>query len=157
MIDESIFAEKPLPQGMSVLIVEPDRQMAVFYQYLLQSQQYVAVPVTSVEDAMAALATDPQRYVGAVVDIDNAEAIGWEFVKQLRLDKDCGELPVLVIAELIGTRTVFAQMRQLCDAIILKGDFEIPRFHEQLTGIIRDRMGAGSGENSFFNAETRFM
>ena len=156
MIDESIFAEAALPEGMSVLVVEPDEQMAVFYRYLLQSQRFIPVTTGTVTEAMAAIAANPERYAAVVVDIDNAEAPGWQFVQDLRQLGCSGKMPVLAVAELIGTRAVFSQMRELCDAIILKGDFEIPRFHEQLNGIIR-RSKSPDSENPLFNATTRIM
>ena len=157
MIDESIIGSKPvIPKGKSVLVFDPDPKMAVFYRFLLESHSMIAVCATSPKDAMAALAEDPERYAAAVVDIDAADAPGWDFVQSLRQMGCSHKLPILAIAELIGTRAVFSRMRELCDAIILKGDFEIPRFHENLISIIH-RSANKNEENDLFNAQTRIF
>jgi DNA-binding response OmpR family regulator len=152
MIDESIISGPPtIPRGQSILVFDPDPKMAVFYRFLLASQGFIPVCVSSLQDAMAALAADPERYAVVIVDIDDDDAPGWHFVQSIR-EMNCSEkMPVLAIAELIGTRAVFSRMRELCDAIILKGDFEIPRFHEHLISLMRQK---SRKEDAFFNAQT---
>ena len=113
-----------------ILVVDDDELLRRFYCRVLSSQGYIAVSAGDGAEAIEILDTEIEPFDLAVVDLLLPVRTGWELIDYVRNSERLKELPILAITGLSFSYEEFSKIKTACDAVLLKGDFEISKFNE---------------------------
>lgn len=121
-----------------VLVVDDDELLRDFYRRLLGSQGYVPVCASNGAEAIDILTTAGESFDLAVIDLLLPVRTGWELIEHIKGAKELADLPIIAITGLSFSLEEFEKIKNSCDAVFLKGDFEITKFNETIAGLLSD-------------------
>ena len=112
-----------------ILVVDDDELLREFYTRVLTMQGYESICVANGDEAIRVLeSTGDDGFALIIMDLLMPVRTGWELIEYIRQSGRWQNVPVLAITGLGGTPEQFEDIKQKCDAVLLKGDFEITKF-----------------------------
>lgn len=128
-----------------ILVVDEDALMCHFYRHILTAQGYRVVSATTRKGALKLIHDPAEEYALYVLDINYPDGEGWLLLSELRKASRVPEVPVIAITDFSDSIKVYGEIKQFSDAMVLKGEFEIPQFNELVHWIVsRQQVGCGA-------------
>jgi DNA-binding response OmpR family regulator len=130
-----------IAKGKKIVVYDPDPRLCVFYDHVLTAQGYRSLSASDQDHAMELLKREGDECALVIVDVEAPGEPGWDLIKKLKADSSgVGAIPILGIADYSRSMDIFDELKDACDVVIVKGDFEIPRFTEMVQLLIRKRL-----------------
>lgn len=134
---------EPMSEGNKrILVVDDDELLREFYRRVLSAQGYVPVCAANGAEAMDILEHEGDTLALAVVDLLLPIRTGWELIDFVRSTPRLQRLPLIAITGLSFTFDEFEKVKKSCDAVFLKGDFEIAKFNDAVGELVQGRAPA---------------
>jgi len=121
-----------------ILVVDDDKMLRTFYCRVLSSHGYTPICASNGQEAIDILEADPEPYDLAVIDVLLPVKSGWELIEHIRESQRHRELPILAVSGLSFSYDQFERIKELCDCVLLKGEFELSRFSEAVAALLED-------------------
>jgi CheY-like chemotaxis protein len=116
----------------TILICDDDDLLREFYARVLKAQGYDTLSATNGDEAIAVLESGA-KVSAAIVDLLMPVRSGWELIEYMKAKPALAPIPVVAITGLATSFDEFENVKNVCDAVLHKGDFDL----EQFTGILR--------------------
>ena len=117
-----------------VLICDDDDLLREFYSRVLKTQNYDTVAASNGDEAIETLTELDGQIVLEIVDLLMPVRTGWELIEYMKGKDNLKDIPIIAITGLATSFDEFEQVKDACDAVLHKGDFDL----EQFTSIIKD-------------------
>ncbi|MCF7855811.1 MAG: response regulator [Candidatus Pacebacteria bacterium] len=124
--------------NVRILVVDDDRLLREFYARAFESMGYEAVCACDGAEAIRFLETAEQGFALVIMDLLMPIKTGWEAMEYIRENPKWGNLPVVAITGVALSDTERKRLANLCDDIILKGQFTMSRLHNLTERFIHD-------------------
>ena len=121
--------------GKRILIVDDDNLLRDFYSKVITAEGYSAVAVGNGDDAIAKLEKDPD-YELAIIDLLMPVRTGWELIEFMKEHDEYKNIPVIALTGLAASFNEFQKVEDACDAVMHKGNFELPEFISTINSIL---------------------
>jgi len=115
-----------------ILIVDEDQLLGEFYSCLLSLQGYVPVWASSGDQAKRIL-KQQNGFSLAVVDLLPPTEEYWSLIRHLRQTPATAEMPIMTITGISLSYEELEKIKQCCNAVLLKGSFELAKFKDTVT------------------------
>ncbi len=125
-------------QNKRILVVDDDELLREFYTRVLTMQGYEPVCATNGDEALDILENAKEDFALIIMDLLMPVRTGWELVESMRTNPLWDRIPVLAITGLAGSFEEFEQIKRVCDAVLLKGDFELAKFNETVKRLVEE-------------------
>lgn len=119
-----------------ILIVDDDNLLRDFYSKVIVSEGYAAIAVANGDDAIEALEQDA-NFVLAIIDLLMPVRTGWELIEFMKEHDEFKDIPVIALTGLAASFNEFQKVEDVCDAVMHKGNFELPEFISTINDIIK--------------------
>ncbi len=119
-----------------ILVVDDDELLRQFYSRVLSAQGYVPVCATNGAEAIEILEGENGKFDLALIDLLLPVKSGWELIEYIKADPKFATLPLIAITGLSFSFEEFEKVKNACDAVFLKGDFEITKFNETIARLL---------------------
>jgi len=130
-----------------VLVVDDDELLREFYTRVLSMQGYEPICVANGDEAIHILESSEDDFALIIMDLLMPVRTGWELIDYIRRSPVWKDVPVLAITGLGGTPDQFDDIKKNCDAILLKGDFELTKFNETVARLVEKGRTSSPGES----------
>jgi CheY-like chemotaxis protein len=121
--------------GKRILIVDDDNLLRDFYSKVIVSEGYTATAVANGDDAIEALEQDSD-FALAIIDLLMPVRTGWELIEFMKENDEYKDIPVIALTGLAASFNEFQKVEDACDAVMHKGNFELPEFISTINNII---------------------
>ena len=118
-----------------ILIVDDDGLLRDFYSKVITSEGYTPVAVGNGDDAIAELEKNPDFSL-AIIDLLMPVRTGWELIEFMKDNKKYKDIPVIALTGLAASFNEFQKVEEVCDAVMHKGNFELPEFTATIKSIL---------------------
>ncbi len=115
-----------------ILLVDDDHFLLDFFSRVLTAQGFQTVHASNGNEAMQILLTDPHPFDLTIVDLLMPEMNGWKLIEGIRSEEKLMKLPVIALTGMSLSYQEYERIRQMANAVLLKGDFDISRFMETI-------------------------
>ena len=122
------------PTSSKVLICDDDALLREFYSRVLKTQGHEAIAAINGEEAIEVLERYQDSIILAIVDLLMPVRTGWELIEYMKKKEHLKGIPIIAITGLATSFNEFERVREACDAVLHKGDFDL----EQFTSIVND-------------------
>ena len=120
--------------NVKVLICDDDDLLREFYSRVLTTQGYQTVSACNGDEAIEALEAANGSIVLTIVDLLMPIRTGWELIEYMKEKDSLKDIPIIAITGLATSFDEFERVKEACDAVLHKGDFDL----EQFTSIIKN-------------------
>lgn len=124
------------PANQRILVVDDDELLREFYNRVLTIQGYSPICACNGDEALKILENAKEEFSLVIMDLLMPVRTGWELVESMRKNPVWDNVPVLAITGLAGSFEEFEQIKRVCDAVLLKGDFELAKFKETVESLV---------------------
>lgn len=121
--------------GKRILIVDDDNLLRDFYSKVIVAEGYAAVAVGNGDDAIAELEKDSD-FALAIIDLLMPVRTGWELIEFMKEHDEYKNIPVIALTGLAASFNEFQKVEDVCDAVMHKGNFELPEFISTINSIL---------------------
>ncbi len=121
-----------------ILVVDDDDLLREFYSRVLHSRGYAATCVSNGDEAIRILESAKEDFALIIVDLLMPVRTGWELIEYIRNDPVWRDVPILAITGLAGSFEAYENVKKVCDAVLLKGDFELGKFTETVERLVTE-------------------
>lgn len=121
--------------GKRILIVDDDNLLRDFYSKVIVAEGYSAIAVGNGDDAIEELEKDSD-FVLAIIDLLMPVRTGWELIEFMKEHDKYKDIPVIALTGLAASFNEFQKVEDVCDAVMHKGDFELPEFISTINSIL---------------------
>ena len=120
-----------------ILVVDDDDLLRDFYGRVLSQRGYEIESAANGDEAMQVLDNNTTPFALVIIDLLMPVRTGWELIELMKGTTKYAKIPLLAITGLATSFEEFERVKQACDDVMLKGDFELSRFTETV-----DRLAA---------------
>jgi CheY-like chemotaxis protein len=121
---------------VKILVVDDDDLLRDFYCRVLKTEGYEPVTAINGDDAIEILDREPELRL-AVIDLLMPIRTGWELIEFIKRHPRYGTLPIVAITGLAASFDEFEKVRQICDAVLHKSDFELNAFLRIVENLVK--------------------
>ncbi len=121
--------------GSKVLICDDDDLLRDFYSRVLKTQGLDAVPANNGDEAIEVLNGD-EHIILAIVDLLMPVRTGWELIEYMKADDKLKDIPIVAITGLATSFDEFERVKEACNAVLHKGDFDLEQFTSVINSLI---------------------
>lgn len=121
--------------GKRILIVDDDNLLRDFYSKVIIAEGYSAVAVGNGDDAITELEKDADFEL-AIIDLLMPVRTGWELIEFMKEHDEYKNIPVIALTGLAASFNEFQKVEDVCDAVMHKGNFELPEFISTINSIL---------------------
>ena len=118
-----------------ILIVDDDDLLRDFYTKVVTAEGYTAATVANGDDAIKTLEKDP-GFALAIIDLLMPVRTGWELIEFMKAHDKYKNIPIIALTGLAASFNEFQKVEDTCDAVMHKGNFELPEFISTINDII---------------------
>lgn len=122
-------------KSKTVLICDDDDLLREFYARVLKSQGYGTISATNGDEAIAILEQSPNVAL-AIVDLLMPIRTGWELIEYMKGRDELKNIPIIAITGLATSFDEFENVKQTCNAVLHKGDFDLEQFTKKLKELL---------------------
>lgn len=115
--------------------MDDDELVRDFYVRILESQGFQTDVAQNGEIGRKML-EENNDYALAVIDLVMPVCNGWELIQHIRATDKMKDLPIIAISGMASTFEDFEKIKKNCNDVMLKGEFEISRFHDSIDRIL---------------------
>jgi CheY-like chemotaxis protein len=115
-----------------ILIVDEDQLLGEFYSCLLALQGFVPVWASNGEQAKRIL-TQQASFALAVIDLLPPTEEYWNLIQHLKQTPATANMPIITITGISLSYDELEKIKQCCNAVLLKGNFELAKFKDTVT------------------------
>ena len=119
-----------------VLVVDDDELLREFYTRVLAKLGCEALGAANGDEAMRLLEDGREEFSLVILDLLMPIRTGWELLDFLERRPARRTPPVLVITGLAASFEEFEDIRNRCDEVLLKGEFELATFCRVVESLI---------------------
>lgn len=119
-----------------ILVVDDDELLREFYARVLRTRGYVSLCAINGEEAIELLKTNGANISLAIVDLLMPEMTGWELIDTMKKHEEWAKIPILTITGLATSFDEFEKVKEVSDAVLHKGDFELSTFNETIEKLL---------------------
>jgi len=119
-----------------ILVVDDDQLLREFYARVFTNMGYEAVCAGDGEEAIMLLREAREPFSLIIMDLLMPVKTGWETMEFIRKRPEWKNLPIVAITGLAVSNQEMVRMREYCDDIILKGEFEMTRLSQTVERLI---------------------
>lgn len=131
-------------RGLRVLLVDDDRFLLEFFSRILTSQGYTTVQAHNGSEAEDILNSDCDPFDLMVVDLLMPVQSGWKLIDKLRKGESFSDIPIIALTGMSLSFDEYDRIREMADAVLLKGDFEISKFNRTIDEVLLTRQESKS-------------
>lgn len=124
--------------GKRILIVDDDNLLRDFYSKVIVAEGYSAVAVGNGDDAITELEKDSD-FALAIIDLLMPVRTGWELIEFMKEHDEYKNIPVIALTGLAASFNEFQKVEDVCDAVMHKGNFELPEFISTINSILTNK------------------
>ena len=124
--------------GQRILIVDDDNLLRDFYSKVIVNEGYSAVAVGNGDDAIAELEKDADFDL-AIIDLLMPVRTGWELIEFMKEHDQYKDIPVIALTGLAASFNEFQKVEEVCDAVMHKGNFELPEFISKINQVLKKK------------------
>ena len=107
-----------------ILIVDDDRLLRNFFSKVISAEGYSAVVACNGDDAISILEED-SNFCLIIVDLLMPIRSGWELIEYIKQQDELKDIPLVALTGLADNLGEINQVRETCDAVLHKGNFEL--------------------------------
>ncbi len=122
-------------KSKTVLICDDDDLLREFYARVLKSQGYGTISATNGDEAIAVLEQNSNIAL-AIVDLLMPIRTGWELIEYMKGRDELKNIPIIAITGLATSFDEFENVKQTCNAVLHKGDFDLEQFTRKLKELL---------------------
>jgi len=119
-----------------ILVVDDDELLREFYARVLRTRGYVSLCAINGEEAIEKLKAHGSEISLAIVDLLMPEMTGWELIDTMKKNEGWAKIPILTITGLATSFDEFEKVKEVSDAVLHKGDFELSTFNETVERLL---------------------
>ena len=119
-----------------ILVVDDDELLREFYARVLRTHNYISLCAINGEEAVGLLEQHGPRIALAIIDLLMPEMTGWELIDKMKKNPDWAGIPILTITGLATSFDEFEKVKEVSDAVLHKGDFELSTFNETIEKLL---------------------
>ena len=119
-----------------ILVVDDDELLREFYARVLRTHGYVSICAINGEEAVSLLETNGDSIALAIIDLLMPEMTGWELIDTMKKNPEWANIPILTITGLATSFDEFERVKEVSDAVLHKGDFELSTFNETVEKLL---------------------
>lgn len=124
--------------GKRILIVDDDDLLRDFYSKVIVNEGYTSVAVGNGDDAIAELEKNSDFSL-AIIDLLMPVRTGWELIEFMKENDEYKDIPVIALTGLAASFNEFQKVEEVCDAVMHKGNFELPEFISTISDVINKK------------------
>jgi CheY-like chemotaxis protein len=124
------------PAPVKILVVDDDDLLRDFYCRVLKTEGYDPVTAINGDEAVEILGQEPDLKL-AVIDLLMPIRTGWELIEFIKHHPHYSTLPIVAITGLAASFDEFEKVRQICDAVLHKSDFELNAFLRIVENLVK--------------------
>jgi CheY-like chemotaxis protein len=124
------------PDPVKILVVDDDDLLRDFYCRVLKTEGYEPVTAINGDEAVEILGREPDLKL-AVIDLLMPIRTGWELIEFIKRHPRYSTLPIVAITGLAASFDEFEKVRQICDAVLHKSDFELNAFLRIVENLVK--------------------
>lgn len=121
--------------GKKILIVDDDDILRDFFSRALVSEGFSVTNSSNGDDAIAELEKNPD-FALAIIDLLMPVKTGWDLIDFMKNHDEYKDIPIIVMTGLAPSFNEFQKAADTCEAILHKGNFEIPEFLTTVNNLI---------------------
>jgi len=121
---------------VKVLICDDDDLLREFYSRVLTTQGYETVSASNGDEAIEVLESADGGIVLTIVDLLMPIRTGWELIEYMKEKDNLKNIPIIAITGLATSFDEFERVKEACDAVLHKGDFDLEQFTSIIKGLI---------------------
>ena len=129
-------AERDSQINNKILIVDPDLVLREFYERVLANLGYDAISVASGKEALSLLQTPQFACALVILDMFAPIASDWKVLTFIRATPGLHDKPVIAITDAALGKAAIDKLHELCNDVILKGDFDMTRFSTAIRQVL---------------------
>jgi CheY-like chemotaxis protein len=118
---------------VNILICDDDYLLREFYSRVLTTSGYEAIPASNGDEAIEHLDKMGDSISLVIVDLLMPIRTGWELIEYMKSKPKLKDIPLVAISGLATSFEEFEKVKEACDAVLHKGDFDL----EQFTSIVK--------------------
>ena len=118
-----------------ILIVDDDNLLCDFYAKVILSQGYSPITVGNGDLAIQEL-EQSSDFVLAIIDLLMPVRTGWELIEFMKNNDKYKNIPIIALTGLAASFNEFQKVEDICDAVMHKGNFELPEFISTIQSVI---------------------
>lgn len=122
--------------NVKVLICDDDDLLREFYSRVLTTQGYETVSACNGDEAIEALEASNGDIALTIVDLLMPIRTGWELIEYMKESDSLKEIPIIAITGLATSFDEFERVKEACNAVLHKGDFDLEQFTTIIKGLI---------------------
>lgn len=111
-----------------VLIVDPDRVLREFYERVLANLGYDTISAASSQEALSLMKRSQFACGLVILDMFAPTKNDWKMLKFMRATPRLQDQSVIAITDVSLGKDAIDKLHELCNDVILKGDFDMSRF-----------------------------
>ena len=120
-----------------ILVVDDDQLLREFYDRVFENMGYSSVCVSDGQEAIDFLENAESPFALVIMDLLMPVKTGWEAIEYIRRNEQWRGLPILAITGMACSEEELGMIREKCDDVILKPEFEMHHFHEAVDRLIK--------------------
>jgi len=121
---------------VKVLICDDDDLLREFYSRVLTTQGYETVSASNGDEAIEVLEAAEGSVVLTIVDLLMPIRTGWELIEYMKERDNLKNIPIIAITGLATSFDEFERVKEACDAVLHKGDFDLEQFTSIIKGLV---------------------
>ena len=121
--------------GKRVLMVDDDNILRDFLSRVIVSEGYSVTAVGNGDDAIVELEKD-SNFVLAIIDLLMPVRTGWDLIEFMKDHEEYKNIPVIILTGLAASFNELQKAKDVCNAVMHKGNFELPEFISTINDII---------------------
>jgi two-component system cell cycle response regulator DivK len=123
-------------ESKRILVVDDDELLLSFYSRVLDTKGYVAVGASNGDEAIDILDSEGTSIDLAIIDLLMPIRTGFEVIDHMRGEADLKHIPIIAITGFATSDDQVIKVKDNCDAIVLKSDFEIENFLDTVSNLL---------------------
>ena len=127
------------PNQKLILVVDDDELLREFYTRVLKSQGYRALLAINGEEAVNLLKENGDNISLAIIDLLMPEMTGWELIEWMKKTDKVSTIPIVTITGLATSFDDFEKVKEVSDAVLHKGDFELKVFNDTIKRLLTQK------------------
>jgi len=129
--------------GKTIMICDDDDLLREFYARVLKANGYNTVAAANGDEAITILESGAKPAL-AIVDLLMPIRSGWELIEYMKSNPDYAKIPIMAITGLATSFDEFENVKNVCDAVLHKGDFDLEQFNSTIKRLVANGVAKGA-------------